>query len=333
MSEEEIINNLSSSENIKNEEIAVEEKKISDENNSANNVYDSGKKQKTKKYHAPLYIAACIFLASILIFSSFLCFFNTDINGTWGLRIKGADGNKDLVFNLSFDDTVARLQSAGTVYIGRLSIKDENGEPLRDDSGNPLMSISMNLNGNPFVFKFNYFFSGNIITGRTLKLTDLSGMFLEPDNEKTDKEEVQKHKKNNEYIEKDKTVYYIWSLTPSVEKFDIKKEKNFKPDNKLLGSWLLKRDDDAYPYTLTFNKDGTFEQLAYEMEVYGVYTVDKGKLTLKFVQLGNNDSETTFDYSVDNKKLNLKQEYNGTALFNIELKKTNDKYSFKSEIK
>ena len=62
------------------------------------------------------------------------------------------------------------------------------------------MSISMNLNGNPFVFKFNYFFSGNIITGRTLKLTDLSGMFLEPDNEKTDKEEVQKHKKNNEYI-------------------------------------------------------------------------------------------------------------------------------------
>ena len=69
------------------------------------------------------------------------------------------------------------------------------------------------------------------------------------------------------------------------------------------------------------------------MEVYGVYTVYKGKLTLKFVQLGNNDSETTFDYSVDNKKLNLKQEYNGTALFNIELKKTNDKYSFKSEIK
>ena len=60
MSEEEIINNLSSSENIENEEIAVEEKKNSDENNSANNVYDSGKKQKTKKYHAPLYIAACI---------------------------------------------------------------------------------------------------------------------------------------------------------------------------------------------------------------------------------------------------------------------------------
>ncbi len=290
-------------------------------------------KVSSRKYHAPLYIALIILLAAILFFLGKLCFFNTNIDGTWGMTIKGEGNNPDQTFNLSFDDSVARLQSAGTAFIGRLTIKDENGNYLKDEAGRSVLSISMNIQGNPYIFKFNYEFTGNAFTGRTLRLTDLSGMFLAPDSKSADKETLEKHKKANEYVERDNTVYYIWSFTPSVEDMGVKKDKNFKPDKKLVGSWLYKSDDNAYPHTMTFTEDGLFEQHYYEYETYGTYSVKDGVCTIKYIELGNDEKKFEINYKVEGDELTLTQEYEGTVLAEEKLKKTDDKYSFKSEIR
>lgn len=297
------------------------------ENESTQNTGGSVKKVKTKKYHAPLYIAACIFLAAILFFAGKQCFFNTDLDGTWGMTVAGSDGKEDMHFNLSFQDTEVRFQTNGTVYLGRLTKEDENGSRLTDENGNSMIMINMNLNGTPFLFKFDYEFTGNVFTGRTLKLTDLSGMFYEPE-KNSDDEDVKKHKEKTGYIIEDDTVYYIWELAPSKENYRLSDNKDFKKDNKLTGSWLYKTEETAYPYTMTFNEDGTFEQLSYEVEIHGNYTAKDGEITLNWKELGNTERTTSVNYKVEGKTLTLSQD-----TMRSELKKTDDKYSFKTEIK
>lgn len=284
---------------------------------------------KRKKYHAPLYIAACIFLAAILFFCVKQCFFNTDINGTWGFTVKRLSNNEDMTFNLSFEDSTARLQSCGTVYIGRLSIADENGAMLTDDEGNPLMSLNLNLGGKPFVYKFNYEFTGNVFTGRSLRLTDVSGLFYEADTKDSDPELVKKRKQNTEFVQKGDKTYYIWTLTPSAEDYNVKKPDSFKPDKQLTGSWLYKSEMTAFPYTISFNEDGTFEQHSYELEIYGTYSVKNGICTMNYMELGNTEREVQINYKLSGNKLTLSQEYEGTVINTSELTRTDDKYAFR----
>lgn len=289
------------------------------------------KKTKNRKntYHAPLYIAACIFLAAVIFFGVKLIFFNTDITGTWGLSVKTLDGSDTMNFNLSFDDNTARLQSGGTVYIGRLTTKEDDGSYMKDDDGNPMIMMNMNLNSRPFVYKFNYEFEGNMITGRTLKLTDITGLFYVPDQKTDDSDESKKRKENTNYVERDDKVYYIWSLTPSQENAMPKKPDKFKADDKLLGSWLYKTEETAFPYTWTFYKDGTFEQNSNELELHGIYQLEGEKLTVSWSGIGGNEQKVELKYKAENNKLTLAQEYEGTVVMKRELKKTKDKYDFK----
>ncbi len=301
--------------------------------NSDNDFPEKRSAHKIRHYRTPLYIAACIFLIAIMLFAGKQCFFNTDINGTWGMTVKGMDGKDDMVFNLSFDDTEVRFQTGGTVYIGRLTKEDENGSRLTDENGNSMLMLNMNLNGKPFVFKFDYEFTGNAFTGRTLKLTDLSGMFYEPDTKDSDAEEVKKRKNNTEFVQRDNVTYYIWNFTPSVENYNIKTDKSFKADSKLIGSWLYKTEETAYPYTITFHKDGTFEQHSYETEIHGLYSVKDGVCTLRYTEIANAEREIILSYKTEDKILTLSQEYEGSTVMERKLTKTDSPYSYKSDIK
>ena len=290
---------------------------------------ETAAEEKPRKYHAPLYIAACIFLAAVIFFGVKLCFFNTNIEGIWGLDVKTLDGKNTMHFNLNFKDEKVRLQTSNTVYIGRLSLKEEDGSYMKSDDGKPMLMMNMNLNGKPFVYKFNYEFGGNVFTGRTLQLTDLSGLFYEPDLKSGNAEEIKKRKKNTGFIETKDKIYYVWSLTPSEENAKPAAPKNFKEDKKLTGSWLLKKQDTVYPYTLNFSNDGTFCQLSHELEIYGTYSLKDNVCTLNWKEIGSNEKKSDLKYSVDNNKLTLSQEYEGVTIMSIELKKTKDKYDFK----
>ena len=280
--------------------------------------------KRRKKYHAPLYIALITLLFGIMFFCGWQCFFNTNIDGTWGFTIKGEKSSDDIVCNLSFDDTQVRFQSSGTVYLGRLMIEDENGNALRDDKGDPVLSIIMNVNNQPSVFKFNYEFEGNMFTGRKLMLTDLSGMFPTEDSDK---------KNTKDYVKLDGKEYRIWTLTPSSEDIKITVPKDFKADDKLVGSWLYKSEESAEAFTWTFEKDGYFEHITYGIEVHGSYTVKDGVISIKFIQFGNSKNEIVVKYKLSGDKLTIYQENDGVKLMEQELKKVSDKNAFKSEIK
>lgn len=289
--------------------------------------------KKPVRYHAPLYIAGCILMAAVLIFGISACFFNTDIEGTWGIEVPTSEENQTMKFNLNFDDNTVRLQSGGTVTIGRFSIAEENGGRLVDEDGNSLLMLYLNVDGNPLVYKFNYQFEGNLFTGRTLKLTDLTGMFLMPDTKDSSEEDVKRHKKITESEKRGDTTYYVWSFRPSTEVYKTEKTENFKADSKLIGTWLYKTEDEAYPYTFTFTKDGKFEQYSYEQEIHGTYTVKDGVCVINYYGTSDVERQIELSYTVKDKKLTLSQDYGDYGTIERELTKTNDKYAFKSETK
>ena len=289
--------------------------------------------KKPIRYRAPLYIAGCIMLAAVLVFGICACFFNTDIEGTWGIEVPTSEDNQTMKFNLSFDDNTVRLQSGGTVTIGRFSIAEENGGRLLDEDGNSLLMLYLNVDGNPLIYKFNYQFEGNFFTGRTLKLTDLTGMFLMPDTKDSSEEDVKRHKKITESEKRGDTTYYVWNFRPSTEEYKTEKTKNFKADSKLVGTWLYKSEDNGYPYTFTFTKDGKFEQYSYEQEIHGTYTVKDGVCVIHYYGTSDIERQIELSYTVKDKNLTLSQDNGEYGNVERELTKTNDKYAFESETK
>lgn len=278
---------------------------------------DSPVRRKRIYNRGPLIIAACIFLATLIVFGVWKCFFDTSIGGTWGMEMSINDGSEKVRFNLTFEDNkTARFHSGGVVYIGRYELAD-------DDDHGKVLNLYIPVYGQVQLFSFNYDFDGNIFTGRRLKLTDLSGMFLSPDDSSSSKEETESKKKTADSVEIDGVTYYRWDFKPGSEGYRISKSGDFKSDEKIIGSWLYKNDEVDYSYTMTFNSDGTFEQLSPDLEIHGTYTVKDGVCYTKFYPISNSLSEQSFSYVVDGDKFSL-----GDSNFI----KTDDKYAYKSEI-
>lgn len=271
---------------------------------------------KIRHYRVPLIIAACIFLATVIFFCSWKCFFDTSIEGTWGIDINISDSD-DVNYNFTFDnDNMVRYQAGGQAAIGRYYFSSSEGKDI--------ITVYLSSGSEQLTASFNYAFEGNVFTGRTLKLTDLSGFFFAPDTDASDESEVKAKKKITDSITEDGITYYCWNFTPSSEKFKVDKPKNFKADKELIGTWLYMADEEGYSYTFTFNDDGTFEQRNYQSEVHGKYTVSDGVCSVSYYSLGNVEMEGDLNYSVDGNKLTLGSQ---------EFEKTNDKYAYQSEIK
>lgn len=292
------------------------EELITDKESNADILSVKTVQKKQIHYRAPLIIAACIFLAALIGFGVWKCFFDTSLEGTWGIDIAAEDKSDNVKFNLTFsDDNTARFHSGGVVYVGRYELTN-------DKEHGDVINVYIPVYGQVQLFKFNYSFDGNIFTGRNLDLTDLSGMFLSPDDSSSEDEEVKSKKKTTDSVDINGTTYYKWKFISSSEGYKISKNNDFKKDKKIIGSWLYKNDDLSYAYTMTFNDDGTFEQLAPDLEIHGTYTVKDGVCYTKFYSIGNSLSEQSFDYKVDGDKFTLEQN---------EFVKTNDKYAYISE--
>lgn len=276
------------------------------------------KPAKVKRYRAPLIIAACIFFASVLFFGCWKCFFDTSILGTWGVEMISADGNNKLEYTLTFNnDKTVSLHSGGVSYTGRYYFVDN------EDKGS-VVSIYINNSGVPFVAAdFGYDFEGNIFTGRSLKLTDYSGMFFTPDTASSDQEQVKEKQKITASTEKDGVIYYIWDFRPSQEIFKTEAVKDAKTDKALLGSWIFREEDSDYSYTITFEEDGSFEQLSYDSDLRGTYSADGESCTLCLYDLSGEKNESSLSYEINGSKLTLNS---------VEFTKTDNKFAYQSDV-
>ncbi len=277
-----------------------------------------------------LIVATCIFAVTILFFMGWKFFFDDSITGTWGIDIQyetqdsetSENKTQTVNYTLTFkDDDVIEFHHDGTTLTGKYYFTDSEGQ-------NPQLLITIYNVGNPYITAyFDYSFEGNVFTGRRLNLVDRSGLFLSSDtvseNGKTD-ETVKKKMQITDSVVIDSTRYYIWSFKPSQTEFKIEKYDDFKSDDKLLGSWLLKDASEGYDYTYTFYDDGTFQIMSTEVDTRGAYKIEDGKCTIHYFEINGTEYETPIEYSVNGDKL----KFSGT-----ELTKTASKYDYKPEVK
>ena len=280
------------------------------ENNKTNHV-------RPKHYRAPLYIAASVFLGSALLFGGWKCFFDTTLDGSWGLQLKLPDSEEELNYNFTFDGNGGlKYHAGGQTTMGKYYAGMENGKPL--------LTVYL-MNGNdPYTAKFNYSFDGNIFSGRKLNLVDLSGFYFTADTAESDEKTVESKKNFTDSVTEDGVTYYKWTLVPAEPIIKQNKPENFTPDKEILGTWYYSADDASNSYTFTFNDDGTFEQYNSQNEIFGSYTVSDGKVDVSYFNIANLEMEGELKYSLNDGKLTIGSH---------EFTKTDDKYAFKTEIK
>lgn len=289
-------------------------------------VSDAPRKGRTKGrplFRAPILIAACIFLCTILFFAGWKLFFDTSIEGDWAVEVTSDSGEKIFGYTFSFEgDHVFRMRSGGTSLVGRYY---SDTRKKSDGTSEPIISIYLTNMGSSYISAdFGYTVSGNAFSGRVLRLTDYTGIFMPSDNAESDPEDVKNKKKITGFVEEDGTTYYSWDFLSSDYKPQIDYFDDFKKDESVSGSWKYTDTSTDYSYTLTFNDDGSFEQYSYESELVGAYRYSDGKFSLRFYSLGGKLSETEIAASVSGDKLT----FNG-----LSYTRTADKNDYKTGIK
>ncbi len=278
------------------DEVSETEEEIEEKEETDTKEQSSDKKpKKRKRVRAPIIIAACIMLCTVIGFAVWKCFFDTSILGSWTLTQDGTSGKLQSVGDptgLTFNKNNELLYTYGGItLIGKYYITENES---KDDTK---VHIVLTNNGQMInnVY-FDYSLDGNVFTGRSLRLSnDYNG---------------------TEY----RQIYKNTALSQKVNMY-----KDNKTDNALVGSWLYKSEDEGYPYTLTFNSDGTMEQNSSEISLRGSYTAQDGKLKYKVVAAENKEQEYELTYKIKDNKLTLQD--------NFELTKVSDKYAFKTGIK
>lgn len=300
--------------------VSLESKNILESTDEDASEHFTGTVRRRPLFRAPIIIAACIFLCTLIGFGVWKCFFDTTITGDWAVEVTSNDGEKKLSYTFSFDDDhTFRMRSGGTSLVGKYYFdKKKNSDGTED----PVFSIYLTNLGSRYIYSdFGYSFDGNAFTGRILKLTDYNGLFFPSDDSSSDEETVKYKKSITDSIERDGITYYVWDFmktdfTNKIEYFD-----DFKVDTSILGSWLYKEETSGYAYTLTFYDDGRFEQLSYESELNGSYKYSQDESMIRYYSLVGELVETPVTISIDGDTLT----FNG-----LKYTKTTDKNDYKT---
>ncbi len=273
-----------SEEVVKNEDtenIAEETVPVNEDDNSFE--YAPAEAQATtktrKKVQTPIIIAAAILLAAILAFACFKVFFNNSVVGTWtvvmdneaqsGATADETDAASKEYYTFEKDGT-ASITLGTMKVVGTWSYANDD-ESTTDQAGNKInIAISYFVNGT-----FDIELEGNAITGRTMTF-------------------------KNEYMQTP-----VKFESTSIPKNDLKPDENFKPNDKITGTWKNSEQNQVF----TFNADGTctLNQMD-SMIVDGIYSIDTKKKTITMKYLRPDESEMTIDYAVpskDNSKITL----------------------------
>lgn len=281
---------------------------------------------KKKRLLCPtLIIATVIFAVTVLFFTGWKCFFDDSIIGTWTAtyEITSTDSETDekttKVKSYSFtfkDDNVVEYHYGGMTTKGRYFFTTDTDEPQ-------IMVVISNSGSMYINAYFDYSVSGNIFTGRTLSLVDNNGLLFAPEESDNEDSSI-----NNKSKVADGVKYYICDFVESGYTDEIAYYDDYKTDKKLEGSWLYEYDD--YKCTYSFYDDGSFEILTSDADIKGAYTVDDGKIKMRYYYISNvsaaDEFENELEYSVDEDKVKF---INGES--SIEFTKTASKYDYKQE--
>ena len=288
-----------------------------------NSVNEKKETRKKPLFRAPIIIAACIFLCTLIGFGVWKCFFDTTLEGDWKVDLKSIDGEKTYSYVFTFDNEKHFEMSGGGVTLKGNYYLDSHKNS--DGSISPIFSVYLTNLGSSYISAdFGYGFEGNVFTGRTLKLTDYTGLFFPPDNDSSDAETVKKKKSCAESVVIDGNTYYIFSFDKTDFNSKTEPYDDFKKNDALLGSWIFTEESSGVAYTFTFYDDGTFEQLSKESSLVGAYKLEDGTCTLGYYNMSNEKVEAPVSYAVKGDELT----FNG-----LEYKKTADKNDYKKATK
>lgn len=244
---------------------------------------ESTKAKKKFPLQASIIIAGVLVACVILTFLVFKCFFDTSIVGAWTMKVDEATADQasetttepssgeedeekeDYLSYYVFDSDGSCNFCIGSItYKGTYKIET-------DDKGN--RTVNMSILGVNLSATFNYKVSGNIFTGRTLELT---------------------------YGDSDDIKPYILESAKVVTP-EIKPDKDFKGDDKIVGEWNYYN---GYDNMYTFNSDGTVNVNQGDVIIIdGTYTVKDNKIIVKFY--AEDERTTELMYSVDGDMLTI----------------------------
>lgn len=203
---------------------------------------------KSKRHkNRTLIVAASIFAATALSFGTWYTFFNNDISGVWATDVEITDneGNtKTAAMKFDFENTekMSFFKNEKSYFSDKESNSPKakliNGgrswsgwyNKTTSDANENILQIYFSVYQS--VYSYNYDISGNIFSGRTLKLTN--------DNE-------------------------VMEFTQSDDSYALDPDENFKPNTGVVGEW----DADGIVYT--FTKDGRFSEDTGDSKIDGTY--------------------------------------------------------------
>ena len=269
----------------------------------------------------PLVIAALILLFTVLFFVLWGLFTNKGIIGSWVFTHKIDD--TEYHTTLTFTEDSVKYYSGGVTYTGKYSLSKEDNKDI--------LQIKLSRYGvQALDAKFYYEAEGSTFSGRTLKLTDLNGFLLPPDNISSQNEQSFKEKSSiADYIEENGVRYYVFEFEPTEAPDPVTVPiKNAKKDKDLVGIWYEENKDSGYSCTFCFNDDGTYSINYIDISYDGCYSAEKDSCTYNLSDSQGNATEQTFKYTIKGDDLTLDFE-----TFTSKLVRTNDKYAFRSAIK
>ena len=248
--------------------------------------------------YTPVIIAAAVLIVTVLIFSGWKLFFEKNIKGIWTLDLSSGDDECSVSLELA-DDGVCYFHEGAIIYKGSYKFSQAA-------DGQELLKTEFTKYGQPAISaSFYYAVEGSNVTGKSLVLTDLTGLIFNPynvsENTGNDPETL-----GYDYIEKDGIRYFRLSIrSDNGYQTRCDKPENAKTDEKLTGIWLNKNDDTRYDNTYAFYDDNTL-QITYRDIIYkGSYSASDGKCSFTFVSYTGKKQENEFDYKFEGDKLTI----------------------------
>lgn len=241
----------------------------------------------------PVVIAAVILLASVIFFGCWALFFNSSIHGSWVLGFRAAE--KDCAVTFTFEkDGTCYFHNGGVVYKGCYTTNENS-------NGRNKLNMKYTSFGQPMIdADFYYEVGGNAFSGRTLTLTDLSGLVYKPG---TAGDETDDNAASKEFTDIDGVRYYIYTLGSGSDGTKNVPIENASTDDKLTGIWLEINADSAYDNTFAFYEDGTY-QITYRDLVYkGCYSAKDGECTFNITSADGSALNNSLKYSFRDEKL------------------------------
>lgn len=265
--------------------------------NSAANIKPVKKKSKLM---APIIISVAIVAVAAIAALVMMLFFNKNIDGSWyyeqevptGYAESSADEPPTVKIGYYFvfeGNNKLTVKSGSTSGSGTYTFRTGSveGEPI----GEPVVDLNFidPLSNQPITQTFKAEISGNVFTGKKLKLTSLT---------------------NNEFS--------LNLESKNYEKPELKLEGDFVADKETEGKWITVQNGYGVTYTMSyeFKSDGTVsivtvqkissamsgsgKDIEYTVTIDGVYTCNKGKFEITY-NMGGENQKAELPYAVKEK--------------------------------